>query len=69
MKTPSDMTKISISVLEAYAQFLHDEKERHRDDIRMIEGKEAIMRRRGIIATRRGDWISETELMECEITD
>jgi hypothetical protein len=48
--------------LRAYAAFLLSEKNRHIQDIQMIEHKLAILKRKGFEATEEGDWISEAEL-------
>lgn len=52
----------SESELRAYAAFLQSEKERHQDDIRMIDRKLEILAGKGIVAEKAGDWIEESEL-------
>ncbi len=56
MRTPAELT--------AYTAFLLSERNRHLDDIRMIDKKLEILKRRGYEATEEGPWISEEELEE-----
>ena len=46
----------SESELRAHAAFLQSEKERHQDDIVMIDRKLAILADKGIVAEKAGDW-------------
>lgn len=54
--------KRSPAELTAYAAFLLSEKNRHLDDVKMIDRKLEILKRKGYEATEEGPWISEEAL-------
>ncbi len=59
---PSEAHMRTQAELLAYAAFLLSEKNRHLNDIVMIDQKLAALEKKGIVATKEGDWISFEEL-------
>lgn len=60
--TGINTTGYSNDYLQAYAEFLLSERNRHLEDIVAIDIKLELLKSKGFIAEREGPWIKEEEL-------
>jgi hypothetical protein len=58
------MEKLTKDQKIAFAEFLESEKERHMEDIAMINKKLGILAAQSIVATRVAPWVEDEDLMD-----